>query len=148
LPSSAVSSISTVEDPPPPLLSLPAKLVTPPQPSVFSLLPPVPEDAPLPSIVAPSPVCSAHFPNVDLSKPGHAVSPHLTVLHGKNGTPTQTSVPARSTLLPPSIPVASTSPLPSSHAARSPALSQQPSFGSPALPPGISMQVKRRSPLQ
>ncbi len=63
-PSLAISSVSTVEDPPPPLLPLPAKLVTPPSPSVPSLLPPVPEDAPLPSIVAPSPVCLDHFPTL------------------------------------------------------------------------------------
>jgi len=63
-PALAVHSASTVEDPPPPILPLPIKLITPSSTSVPSSLPPVPEDAPLPSVVAPSPVHSACFPNV------------------------------------------------------------------------------------
>ncbi len=125
--SSSVTSISLVNNRSSTVSPTHQPLITPVSP-----LHPIPEDtqAPAPVEVAVSPHWSTRFPNVDLSLPYWSNSPRLTVLHGTNGLPLQTSVPLAS-MMSPSAPTGHNASTQMVHPSTSQTLPMQPNFGSP-----------------
>jgi len=125
--SSSVTSILLVNDCSSTVSPTHQPLITPVSP-----LHPIPEDtqAPAPVEVTASPHQSTQFPNVDLSLPYWGNSPRLTVLHGTNGLPLQTSVPLAS-MTSPSAPTGHNASTQMVHPSTSQTLLMQHNFGSP-----------------